>query len=97
MVSSTTELYTYSYSLCLRDALPSWLERRPGVAPGEVLAPADVEAAVRRLQRRYVQAAFAQHALPGTVGSELRPAASAESEDDGIGVHRGFEIGRARV
>src|SRR3546814_6391497 len=55
------------------------LERRPGVAPGEVLAPADVEAAVRRLQRRYVQAAFAQHALPGTVGSELRPAADRKS------------------
>src|SRR3546814_2176194 len=65
------------------------LERSAGVAPGEVLAPADVEAAVRRLQRCYVQAAFAQRALPGTVGSELRPAAAAEREDDGIGMHRG--------
>src|SRR3546814_17366779 len=69
------------------------LERRPGVAPGEVLAQADVEAAVRRLQRSYVQAAFAQHALPGTVGAELRPAASAAREDDGIGVNRGFAPG----
>src|SRR3546814_1662911 len=33
------------------------LERSAGVAPGEVLAPADVEAAVRRLQGGYVQAA----------------------------------------
>src|SRR3546814_10760509 len=58
------------------------LERSAGVAPGEVLAPADVEAAVRRLQGGYVQAAFVQHALPGTVGSELRPAAAAERSEE---------------
>src|SRR3546814_16839576 len=65
------------------------LARSAGVAPGEVLAPADIEAAVRRLQWRYVQAAVAQPALPGTVGSYRRPATAAHRHARGIGAQQG--------
>ena len=60
------------------------LQGMAGVAAAKMLAPADVEAAVRGSQRRDVDAALAQRLDPGAVRSELRPARPAERQDPGI-------------
>ena len=79
---------------CIAPMGDDGFQRRAGVAFGEVRAPADVEAAVRWLQRRDVDAAIAQHVLPCAIGSELRPAAAAESEHHGVCADLAFAFGR---
>src|SRR5207244_9758643 len=65
------------------------LQRMAGEAAAEVLAPTtggrDIEAAVRRLQGRDVDATLRQQGHPGAVGPQARPARATECEHDDVG------------
>src|SRR5690606_11615472 len=67
--------------------------RRACPAGREMLAPAAVEAAVGRCQRRNRDVAIGKPGYPGSVGTESRPTATAQGEDHGIGLQRQLGIG----
>jgi len=56
-------------------------------------APANVEAAIGRLQRRNRDAAFAQQRHPCGVGAEYRPTAASKRQHDRVGEYVAFGIG----
>ena len=70
------------------------LQRRAGMAFGEVRAPVDIEAAVARQQRGHFHAAPGQQRNPGAVRPQLRPAAATQGQDRRCGAHATLAVGR---
>ena len=63
----------------------------------EVRRPVELEAAVRRTQRRDLHPRGRQHRGPAAIAAQLRPAGAAEREDGGIGPHLQRAVGRVEA
>src|SRR2546428_9591183 len=68
----------------------------PGKLPPKMLAPAYVEAAVRRLQWRNVKSAPCQQRHPRSIRTELRPTPTAERKHHRIGSDRAVSLWRGK-
>ena len=68
-----------------------------GMLVRQEFAPADVEAAVGRLQRRDVDAARGERLRPRAVRAQLWPAAAAQGQHHGVGGEHGVAIGRGET
>jgi hypothetical protein len=73
------------------------LDRVPGKLCPKMLAPAHIEATVRRLQRRDVKPTTCQQRYPRSIGAELRPTPAAECKHHRIGSDRAVTLWRGKT